>query len=313
MANQLYLKSRLLREGDPMQADIAQFKIPLTVDQTLYERDLLNFRRRFAVMEDAAEVRAQDMVTLSCRSELPRFRKEHIIVRVGQGLFSKELESQLLGWESGRSGEVTVKGQPVIVTVEGIRREVLPEVDDALAERCGIPGIRTAADIHTCCRGKQFDDALEGPLDDAYPELLRQVVAASAFEFDPEELAFSQELMVRQFRGSAGRDMDSLSDEDFKERFFVSKEEMLTNLRASAAYTLQAALLGLSMREREGRPVSEDDYAAWLHRYFDVDGKGEEEVRREHPVLEYLLEQVGGDFMDAMEALTLRRLKEGAV
>lgn len=73
MANVIGLKSRLLREADPMEADISQYKIPLTVDEAVYERDLLNFRRKFAATVEAETVAAQDMVTLTCRSELPRF------------------------------------------------------------------------------------------------------------------------------------------------------------------------------------------------------------------------------------------------
>lgn len=312
MSNQLHLKSRLLREGDPMQADISQFKIPLAVDEAVYQRDLLNFRRRFAATEEAEEVAAQDMATLTCRSELPRFCKEHITVRIGQGIFSKELEQQLFGWKRGQSGTVTVKGKPVEVTVEDIRRERLPEVDDALAARCGVPGIRTAADIHAHCRGKQFDDELEGPQDEAFPVLTNQVIQASAFELDPEELAFSEELMVRQFINGAmhGQPLESVPDEEFQERFFCSKEDLLTNLHTSAIYNLQATLLGMAQREREGRPATEEDYAAWLRRFLDVGGKSEAEARREHTALEYLLEQVGGDYMDALEDLTLLRLKE---
>ena len=310
MSKTITLKSKLLRAGDPMKVDLSQFKIPLTVDEALYERDLLNFRRRFAVIEDAGEAAAQDMVTLSCRSELPRFCKEHVAVRVGQGLFSKELERQIIGWKPGQCGSVTVKEKPVEVTVERIQRETLPEVDDALAARCGVPGIRTAKDIYTYCRGKQFDDALEGPADEAYPELSRQVIAASEFQLDPEELAFSEDMMVRQFREGAGRDMDSMSDEAFQERFFQSKEELLTSMRASGIYVLQAALLGLASREAQGHPVTEDDYAAWLRRYIENMDRSEEDARREHPVLQYLLDQVGGDYMDGLEAVALFRLKE---
>lgn len=315
MSERICLKSRLLRAGDPWQVDISEFKIPLTVDQRLYERDLLNFRRKYSTMEDAPEVAAQDMATLSCTSENPRFCKEHLTVRVGLGLFSRELENQLIGWKPGQSGMVSVKGQPVAVTVETVRRECLPEVDDALAARCDDPYIRTAKDIDVYCRGKQFDDILEEPLDEACPKLSQQTMAASEFQLDPEELAFSGNMMVDQFLNGAmqGQDMDGISDEDFRERFFQSKEELLGGLRASGTYLLQATLLGLARREKQGRPVTQDDYAAWLRRYTDGTGKPEEEARREHPVLEYLLDQIGGDYMDELEAITLFRLKEDAV
>ncbi len=315
MPKYISLKSKLLREGDPRQVDISEYKIPLTVNQTLYERDLLNFRRKYATVEDVSEIAVQDMVTLTCTSENPRFNKEHITVRVGTGLFSKELENQLIGRKIGQTGLVTVKEQPVNVTVEAIRREKLPEVDDALAARCGDPYIQTAEDIRAYCRGRQFDDVLEQPLDDAFPYLMRKVIEKSEFALDPEEKTFSQELTIRQFAGSSmleGRDLDSMEEEEFSGLFGVSKEKMLTDIRLSGVYILQCALLGQAMLERLGKAPTEADYNAYLSRFTDM-GASEEQARREHPVIEYLLNEVGGFFMDETEALTLRRLKEGCV
>lgn len=315
MPNYISLKSRLLREGDPWQADISEFKIPLTVDQKLYERDLLNFRRKYAVVEDAPEIAAQDMVTLTCTAESPRFCKEHLTVRVGLGLFSKELENQLIGWKPGQTGTVTVKGRPVNATVEAVRRERLPEVDDALAERCGDPYIRTAEDIHAYCRGKQFDNALEEPLDDAFPSLSRQVLDGSEFELDPEELAYCQEEMVRQFLRSPllqGRDLDSVPEEEFSGWFGGSKEGLLSQMRQAGTYSLKSVLIGLAMLERAGKTPMEADYDAYLRRFIDR-GATEEQARREHPVLDYCLDFAGGYFEDELEALTLHRLKEGYI
>ena len=312
MANIITLKSRLLRAGDPMQADISRFKVPLTPDETLYERELLAFRRRFAATEEAGEVAARDTVTLTCHSELPRFCKEHIGVRVGQGLFSRELENQIIGWKAGQTGEVTVKEKPVTVTVERVQREILPEVDDAMAARCGEPGIRTAKDIHAWCRGKQFDDELEEAASEVYRVLSQHVIETSEFQIDPEELAASEKRMIDDFiQGPLrGQSLDSISDEEFQERFFQSKEGHLAFLHMVAGNIIQDALLGMARREELGRPVTEDDYTAWLRRYIENKGISEEEARQAHPVLEYAIDQLAGEYMDYMEALALFRLKE---
>lgn len=313
MAEALQLKSRLLREGDPWQVDISQFKIPLTVDEKRYQRDLLNFRRKYAMIEQAQQVAPEDMVTLTCVSENPRFCKQHITIRVGMGLFSKELESQITGWQVGQTGAVTVREQPVEVTVEAIRRERLPEVDDALAARCGDPYIRTAGDIYAYCRGKQFDDALEMPLDSAFPELMRQVVENSEFVLDPQEQRFSEDMTVHQFLTSAlfqERDFDSFPEEELSQMFGCTKAELLANMRQAGAYTLQCALLGQAMLERAGKAPTEADYQAYLRRFTDTGAMTEAQAAEKHPVLAYLLEQVAGLFMDEMEELTLRRLKE---
>lgn len=316
MTEPIRLKSRLLREGDPRQVDISQFQIPLTVDPKIYERDLLNFRRRYSTVEDAAEAAAQDMVTLTCKSENPRFCKEHITIRIGLGLFSKELEEQILGWKPGQSGSVTVKGEDVNVAVERIQREKLPEVDDVLAARCGIPGIQTAGDIHAHCKGKQLDEALEEPLDEAFAYLSRTVLEASEFELDPEELTFSQEQMIRELNKNSafrGAGMNGMPEESFRELFGCTKAELLESMRLSGTFILQSALLGQAMLEREGRLLTMEDYEAYLRRYLDIDDKPEEQVRRDHPILGYLLDTYSDFCMNALEALTLRRLKENIV
>ena len=313
MGNPIRLKSKLLREGDPYKVDISQFMIPLTVDQRIYERDLLNFLRKYATVEEAAEVAPQDMVTLTCSAESPRFCKEHITIRIGLGLFSKELENQLVGWKAGQSGTVTVKEQHVNVTVEAIKHEQLPEVDDALAQRCGIEYIKTAQEVHTYCKGKQFDDILEMPLDDAFPYLMRLVLEDSQFELDSDELQFSRELSANQFLQSslfAERSFEDFTDEEFLETFGISKNEMLSNMMNGGEYTLKCALLGQTLLERTGKLPTEDDYKAYLRRYTDISDMTEEQAAQAHSVTEYLLDYVAGYFMDEIEALTLRRLKE---
>lgn len=315
MSELIRLKSKLLQEGDPWKIDLSQFQVPLTVDQALYERDLLNFRRRYAVTKEAQEIAAQDMVKLSCISENPRFCKEHITIRVGMGLFSRELENQLLGWKLGQTGVVTVKNQSVTVTVEGISRETLPEVDDALAARCGIPGIQTAQDICSFCRGKQFDQALEGPADEAFAYLSRAVLDDSEYDLDPEEVHFSQEKMVQelnhnsQFRETG---MDGMPEETFRELFGCGKEELVENMRISGVLVLKSALLGQAMLEREGKLLTMADYEAYLRRYLEA-GDDEEKLRREKPLLGYVIDTYGDYFMNAMEELALHRLEEAAV
>ena len=316
MSEFLYLKSKLIRAADPWKVDISQFCIPLTVDEALYEKDLLNFRRRFATVEEAGEITPQDMVTLSCQAESKRFCKEHITIRVGMGLFSKELENQLIGWKVGQTDIVTVKEQPVSVTVEGIRRENLPEVDDALAQRCGIPGIQTAQDIQKYCKGKQFTDELEDPADEAFAYLSRVVLDSSEFALDAQELAFAQDKMVQELYQNpmfADGGFDSMPAGEFRELFGCGKEELIENMRASGALVLKSALLGQAILEQEGKLMTAADYDDYIGRHIGVGGKDEAQVRQEKPVLGYLLDQYADRCIIELEELALRRLQEAAV
>lgn len=316
MAEFLYLKSKLIHAADPWQVDISQFCVPLTVDEALYEKDLLNFRRRFATVEEAGEVAAQDMVTLSCQSENKRFCKAHITIRVGMGLFSRELESQLIGWKKGQTGMVSVKEQPVSVSVEDIRREILPEVDGTLAARCGIAGIQTAEDIYTYCKGKQFNDALEGPADEANAYLSRNVLETSVFELDAWELDFSREKMVQNLFENpmfANGGFESMPMETFREIFGCEKEELVENVRVSGKLVLQSALLGQAMLEQAGKLLTMADYDAYVGRHIGMGGKTEAQIRQEKPLVGYVMDTYADHFMTEMEELSLRRLREAAV
>ena len=316
MAEYLYLKSKLLKAADPWKVDISQFCIPLTVNEALYEKDLLNFRRRFATTEEVGEVAALDMVTLTCDSENKRFCKEHITIRIGMGLFSKELETALIGWRVGQMGTVTAKGQSVCVTVESIRREILPEVDDALAERCGIAGIQTAQDIHKYCKGKQFASELEGPADEANAYLSRTVLETSEFDLDAQELAFSQEKMVKElFNNPMFKDggFENMPVETFRELFGCEKEELIASMRVSGDLVLKSALLGQEMLEQAGKLYTMADYDAYICRHVGVEGKDEAQVRQEKPLVSYVMDMYADHFMNEMEELSLRRLQEASV
>lgn len=316
MAEYLYLKSKLLKAADPWKVDISQFCIPLIVNEALYEKDLLNFRRRFATTEEVGEVAALDMVTLTCDSENKRFCKEHITIRIGMGLFSKELETALIGWRVGQMGTVTAKGQSVCVAVESIRREILPEVDDALAERCGIAGIQTAQDIHKYCKGKQFASELEGPADEANACLSRTVLDTSEFDLDAQELAFSQEKMVKElFNNPMFKDggFENMPVETFRELFGCEKEELIASMRVSGDLVLKSALLGQEMLEQAGKLYTMADYDAYICRHVGVEGKDEAQVRREKPLVGYVMDMYADHFMNEMEELSLRRLQEASV
>ncbi len=315
MSNELRLKSKLIREADPWSVDVSAFQIPLTVDENRAQEDLRNFLRRFAETKSAEEVADQDMVTLSCAGAVPRFNKNHITVRVGKGLFSRELEQGMIGMKQGETGTVLVKGEPVSVTIEGITREVLPEPTDELAARCGIAWIHTGEDIIKYCRGKQFDEALAEQGDNVYGLLMREVEENSAFELDPEEVEATQGKTLREICKNSwakGRTLDEIPDEEFRENFQSSKEEFLNMWAGVGESMVRSALLGQAMRDRAGNPLTEADYERYLQRYVDM-GKSAEEAREQHPVREFLVDTLAGEWMDEMERIAPERLKEGYV
>lgn len=284
----LILKSKLIKACDYREVDLSCFAVPLTPDIARYERDLHNFLRRFAKKEETCDIAVDDMVTLSCSSDNKKFQREHITLRVGLGLFSRELEQKLIGMRTGETKEIAVGADTVMVTAEKILREVMPELTDQFAAAIGIDGIRTAEDIHTYCRFKQYDDALEEAADDACAHLASRVINASAFELDREELEITKQFIARIMNFGAGQSED----------FPVSVEQM-------GESALKSAVCGQSIKT-----LTDEDYEAYLSKKSVALNCSIEAAREKYGMTEYMIDEYNSVFTDTLETYVYRRLKE---
>jgi len=233
------LKSKALKVYDFRNVDVSEYAVKLPLDEKRYERDLTNLLRRFSTHVNGDSVQKDDMVQISCSSELEKFNKEHLKLRAGLGLFSKELEGQLIGMELNQANTVTVNGSKATVTVESIEREILPELTDELAEKSGLEDVHTAEDLKAFCRWKQYDgyEAFEENADEAFSYTAGQVMENSLFELDEGEKEESYqslqayanvegdpEVIEKQRRTTAetllkaavlGEELKDLTEEDF--------------------------------------------------------------------------------------------------
>lgn len=262
--SELKLNSKLIHGCDYHEVDISEFAIPLKADPSRSERDIRNFLKALAKKEEVSEVAMQDMVTLSCSSDNPKFQKDHLTVRIGLGLYSKELETKLIGMTLGEEKTLTVGGDAVRVSVERIVREIIPELTDELAKQSGLPDIRTAEDVRTYCRFKQYDELLEDPADEAFSYLAGYVVKNSAFDLDEKELAMAQDFMLRSMNGHRlldGKPLSEVTDEEITQAFGISKQDMIDNMNRTGAYTLKAAVLGQNLKVFDS-----EDYEAYLNK-----------------------------------------------
>ncbi len=285
--SELKLKSKLISGKDYHEVDLSAFAVPLSLDTDRYNRDLCNFQRHFAVKVQAETVAEQDTVTISCTSENPKFRKNHITLRVGFGLFSKELEGKLIGMNKGETKSFRVGADDVSVCVESVRREVLPELTDEFARSCGIQDIQTAEDIKKHCRFKQYDDILEEPADNAFVELAGKITENSVFQLDERELEASRQLVSALFQSN-----------NVQENDFIDAAQMSESM-------LKSAVLGESIRT-----LTDADYAAFIDKKIVATGCTEEEARAKYGRDAYLIEEYDSIFMDTLEAYAFYRLKE---
>lgn len=73
-----------------------------------------------------------DTATLKTESVIPKFNKECVTVTLGRGLYSKELESLLIGKTVGETVETEISGESVRATVLALKRKQVPEPNDEM-------------------------------------------------------------------------------------------------------------------------------------------------------------------------------------
>lgn len=297
------LKSKVKNIYDYCNIDISGFAIPLKADMAQCERDVKSFLKAFATKEEASEIAAQDMVTLSCSSENPKFNKRHITVRVGLCLYSKEFEDKIIGMSVGETKTITVGADNVTVEPERVVREILPKLTDEIAERSGISHLRTAEDVRTYCRYKQYDKLLEEAADDACAYFSRELINNSDFDLDESELAESVKILSEIMKFDSMEDMECDADtagteDDTKRQFLASMDQMGTGM-------LKTAVLGQGIKE-----LTESDYEEYLNKRVCATERPIEDIRMENTTVSYLINTYNELFTDMVEEYVLWKLKE---
>ena len=289
---QLKLKSEITKSCPFDSIDISAFIVPLKADEARYEQDIKKFCRKFAVKVNADDAAEDDMVTLSCDSENPKFQKKSITLRLGLGLYSKELEEKICGMKAGESRKITAEGDAVTVDLLSCEREIIPPLTDDLALKCADPDIKTAEDIKEYCRFKQYDDIVDEHFDDAYSFFSKELLSRSEFSFKEEEIQASLSEAKKSMSPNA---QSNVQGEDFDIAKFTQK---------LAKSMLIAAVLGQEMAS-----VTEEDYEEYLEKTALASECSIEEARRSEPVLEYLIFTYSDIFIEKTEKYVMNRLK----
>lgn len=279
MAEPIQLKSKALKIYDYRKVDISRFITGFTVDDAQLRRDLDRVLRRYGRKETARQVSEGDTVVLSCRSDAPKYQKENLTVPVGKGLFSRELEQQLVGLEAETEYTLAVESKPVTVCISRINHTVLPELTDENVNSFGMEGISTVADLRRWCVGKQVDGFLledENP-DEAAAFVWQEVARRSRIQRDPEELAL----------------VSARADAKVKALPDMGKEGMdPEQLRQIFLYELDLAAVGAALMDQDGKCLTTEDYEGYLARLAEAyPDKTDAQIRAEHSQTDYPMEE----------------------
>ena len=284
-------RSRVLDLYDINRIDVSEFVDPFVMEDGELEAELDRLRIRRSVLVDADQVEPDDFVRLDCRSGTPKFQKTGLELRVGKGLFSRELESAILGMRAGETRTVALPEAEAEVTICGIRRRVLPVLSDETVASWGLEGIRTVEALKRELRAKakaRYVEELAEPLAAAISTAVNE---RSRFALDPEELraveAEGREMAADMLRG-AGLDPETADDEAVRAVSGRTKQEHFDFLQELSVDGLKSTAIGARQMAQDGLTVTEADYRRAVASNAKGLGVSVEEAARIMPWPKYL-------------------------
>ena len=317
MAERLELKTKALEIRDYHSIDISKFIYGFTVDEARYQKDLERILRRYGRKEDVAVVSEGDTVTLSCRSENPRFNKENVTVPVGKGLFSKDLEAGLIGLPVGEPRSLDLNGTAVTLTVTKAIRTVLPELTDEVVASFGMEGVSNVAELRRYCVGKQVDAFLleaENP-DQASAYVWQELAKTCRILRDPAEEASVRaraEKRLQELPAAVTPEASDDAEEDPEAEAGEAiggfdREQMLQIFLSE----LDLAAVGAALMERDGRALTVEDYEAYIAKLCEAyPDRSEAQIRAEHDPKAYAIEHYADYLAQTLDGYVAACFKE---
>lgn len=160
-----------------------------------------------------------DTVKLCTKSDIPKFNKPEVTVTVGRGLYSKDIETAVIGKKAGDEFAVEINGQAVAVSVISAKRKVLPKPTDEMVAEQEIEGVTTIEQFRKVF-AEQYEDSVYGPVvGGILQKLVEQAELPEPYDEDIDILGKLEARFFRElFKAQDGIDLDTLSPEQLKEK-----------------------------------------------------------------------------------------------
>ncbi len=264
--------------------DYRQVELPETVYiegvKRRMDREISTLCKKFKRIEEVGSIEKGDVVTLSLKSEKPRFNREKLKLNVGSGLFDADFEAQLIGLKVGET-EVLKSGEEVVeVKVLESRRSIYPKLTDEIVaegmmrEEYNEPDIKTVEQYMPALHDDVFEVLCDERLRDESERLMREVTARSEVEYDEEEIAVlvgeALESLEEELK-EEGRSLDTMSEEAYRVSYSgfgyeVSNKEELKKALAEMfrqSVVSKAISCQLDGKDFDSLPFEEIEETAW--------------------------------------------------
>ncbi len=283
-------KSKIKKYVSFKNVDLSEYAKHLDVSKDIINNQVTKFLTQYASIKEVDYIQKRDLVELACVSQLPRYNKEHMRLRVGLNLMGKDFEQQLIGLNKNETVTLTINNEDVKVTILNIQRDVLPELNDTFVESCHIEDVSTVYELENKCLSLIYTDELEEEVDEAQSYLGGVIMDQCEFELDQDEVNISY----------------NAYKESFKDKEELSKE-FITSITISS---LKAALLGEYCLRERNQLITHEDYLSHIQKMAVAKNCSEEKAMEEESEISYLIDQYADYYMTRLENYTLTKLIE---
>jgi FKBP-type peptidyl-prolyl cis-trans isomerase (trigger factor) len=315
MHNNVELKSKALNVFNYKDVDISSLAVHYEPDMEKIEKELLRLQKKYAQILEAEEVLSDDVVVLSCKSENKRFNKESISIIVGKGLFSKELEKNLLGMKKAEEKELVINGDKVWVYINKISRTVIPELTDEVVIKWDFEGLKSVNELRKWVKDKQHVEFLEDEeyIDLAVACITKKVAEKSTFALDEGECSkVEQEMMKRlsKMLEEQGVSLETVTKEQAKEILGSSIDDYIAMAKGLYEDGLKVAVIGNKLMKEEQPLPTIEDYEKEVKGYAEFQGHDIEEEKQIYTLEDYMKQQYSAYYIDILSKYALEYFKE---
>lgn len=293
----LTLKSKVVELCDYRTMDIGEFIPDFKPDEEKLQKDIARILAVHGTRLATDTIENGDTVTLSCKSENPKFNKRSVAVIVGKGLFNRELEAILPGMSIGETADIRIGEDSVSVCILSASRLVLPELNNSVIASWHMENVETVEELKKFCINKQIDKLLDDSEDaDMASALIGQrVLENTVFRFDEEEQRLAEKKVDEEFKQASLH----MSQEDFGFSDKAEANEFMKNLLITG---FKNAVIGNAYAAESGGLVTESDYETEIDKRLMVyEGKTRAEIQAAYTPFDFIIDRYSDVFCELLD------------
>ena len=322
MAEVLKLKSKAIKVYDYRNTDITGYIPEFTPDEEQLQKDLDRILRAHGERVTADIAEEGNMIVMDLESENERFNKKGVMVPLGKGIYSKELEAQIKGKKVGEEFTATVDGKEVKGVITRSTRTVLPELTDENVAAFGMEGVSTVKDLKALCVDKQIANLLDESedADQASAAVWQALSDNSEIELDPDELKRADEAAdIKVAELEAQKPVFETEEEketflrEYEEEYGIPYEDVDFGSFVYGMFhtELNLAVMGYEQAVKEGRALTEDDYQEYLGRIQEAyPDMSKEQIEADHTREEFIKQEYNNIICDELDEYVAAAFKK---